>query len=113
LVTGPRLIGVCLGRNEKRQPASPYEMVDAIEPHQAYHDEVEGDDVVQQPRHDQDQNAGEKGDDRRDMTDGEMHFKLLESIELATIGTRHSCTAIEGNATASTLSPIAPVFLEV
>ena len=37
-------------------------MVDAVESDQAYHDEVDGDDEVQQPRHDQDQDAGDKGD---------------------------------------------------
>jgi hypothetical protein len=30
------------------------EMVDAVESNQAYHNEVDGDDEVQQPRHDQD-----------------------------------------------------------
>ena len=32
--------------------------MDGVEPHQADEDQIDGDDVVQQPRHDQDQNAG-------------------------------------------------------
>lgn len=51
------------------------EMVDAVESDQAYHDEVDGDDEVQQPRHDQDQDAGDKGDDRRNVIGSENHFK--------------------------------------
>jgi hypothetical protein len=70
-------------------------MVDAVEPDQAYHDEVEGDDIVQQPWKDQDQNTGDKSDERRDVSDGEDHFKsprMVRMIGLATIDTPHSCT---------------------
>jgi hypothetical protein len=86
----------------KAQIALVYEMVDAVEPDQAYQDEVDGHDVVQQPRYDQDQNAGDKGDQRRDVTSGESHFKsprTVRMIALATIETRHSCTAAECDAT--------------
>jgi hypothetical protein len=54
---------------------SAYEMVDGVEPDQPYQDEIDGDDVVQQPGHDQDQNAGDKGDERRDVSDSENHCK--------------------------------------
>jgi hypothetical protein len=59
----------------KRNPALAYEMVDGVESDQAYQDEVDGDDVAQQPRHDQDQDAGDKGDEWRDVSDGDNHFK--------------------------------------
>ena len=78
-------------------------MVDAVEPDQACQDEVDGDDVVQQPRHDQDQNAGDKGDERRYVSDGEDQFKtpgMLRMIGFATIDTPRSCTAAECDATA-------------
>jgi len=58
-----------------------YEVVDVVEPDQPYQDEVEGDDVVQQARHDQDQNPGEKGDDRRDVIDFENHFQISKNRE--------------------------------
>jgi len=78
-------------------------MVDAVEPDQAYHDEVEGDDIVQQPWKDQDQNTGDKSDERRDVSDGEDHFKsprMVRMIGLATIDTPHSCTAAKCGTTA-------------
>ena len=50
-------------------------MVDIVEPDQSYDDEVDGNDVVQQPRHYQNQNASDKGDERRDVGGGESHFK--------------------------------------
>jgi hypothetical protein len=51
-----------------------HEMVDAVEPKQAYQDEIDGNDVVQKAWKDQDQNAGNEGDERRDVSDGESHF---------------------------------------
>jgi len=80
-----------------------YEMVDAVEANQAYHDEIEGDDVIQQARDDQDQNAGDKGDDGCDVINGDNHFKSPEKmrmIEPATIDTPHSCTGAACAATA-------------
>jgi hypothetical protein len=50
-------------------------MVDAVKANNAYHDKVDRDDVVQQARYDQDQNAGDESDYRRDMIGGEKHFK--------------------------------------
>ena len=51
------------------------EMINAVEPHHADRNEVDGDDVTQQPRHDQDQNTGYQGDDGSDMTGSNNHFK--------------------------------------
>jgi hypothetical protein len=59
-------------------PASTYEMIDRIEPDQADQDEVDGDDVVQQPWDDQDQNSRDEGDERRDVSDGQNHVKPPE-----------------------------------
>ena len=48
-------------------------MIDAIEPHQSDDNEIDRDDEVQQPRHDQNEDAGDKGDKRRDMGGGDDH----------------------------------------
>jgi hypothetical protein len=56
-------------------------MVDAVEPDQAYQDQVDGDDVVQQPRKDKDQNAGEAGDERPYVSDGDNHFQISQGDE--------------------------------
>jgi hypothetical protein len=55
------------------------EMVNVIEADEADEDQVDRYDEVQQPRHDQDQDSGEKGDNRRDMSDGDGHttFSLI------------------------------------
>src|SRR2546425_13064537 len=55
------------------------EMIDAVEADEADDDEVDGDDVVQQSRHEQNQNAGEEGNERRDMGNGDGHEDLLGS----------------------------------
>src|SRR4249920_1369138 len=65
------------------QPVLFYEMVDIVEPDQAYHDEVDGNDVVQQPRHYQNQNASDKGDERRDVGGGESHFKSPKVVGIS------------------------------
>jgi hypothetical protein len=49
------------------------EMVDAVEADQPDKNEVDGNDVIEQPRHDQNQDAGDKGDERRDMGSGDDH----------------------------------------
>jgi hypothetical protein len=49
------------------------EMVDVIETDQTDKNEVDGDDVIEEPRHDQNQNAGNDGDKRRDMGSGDDH----------------------------------------
>ena len=43
----------------------PQEIMDDVEPDDADQDQVERDDVVQQPRHEQDQNAGNQRDEGR------------------------------------------------
>jgi hypothetical protein len=49
------------------------EMMHVIETDQADEDEIDGDDIVEQPRHDQNQDAGNKCDKRRDMSSGDDH----------------------------------------
>jgi hypothetical protein len=49
------------------------EMVDAVEADQPDKNEVDGNDVIEQPRHDQNQDARDKGDERRDMGSGDDH----------------------------------------
>jgi hypothetical protein len=49
------------------------EMMHVVETDQADEDEIDGDDVVEQPRHDQNQDAGDDGDKRRDMGSGDDH----------------------------------------
>src|SRR5260370_146832 len=51
-------------------------MMDGVEADEADHDEVDGDHVVQQARHDEDQDARNERDDRRYVGDGEMHRDL-------------------------------------
>src|SRR5258708_5087455 len=55
------------------------EMIDAVQSDESDDDEVDGDDVVQQSRHDQDQNAGDEGNQRRNMGNGDGHEDLLGS----------------------------------
>src|SRR5262245_35209169 len=54
-------------------------MIDAVQSNEADDDEIDGDDVVQQSRHDQDQNAGDEGNQRRNMGNGDGHEDLLGS----------------------------------
>jgi hypothetical protein len=53
------------------------EMVDAIQPHKSDHDEVDGNDVVQQSRQNQDQNARDEGNDWGKVCGGKGHNDLL------------------------------------
>src|SRR5262245_43057020 len=55
------------------------EVIDAVQSNEADDDEVDGHNVVQQSRHDQDQNAGDEGNERRDMGNGDGHEDLLGS----------------------------------
>ena len=41
------------------------EMMDGVEPDQPFDDQIDGDDDVEEPRHDQNENAGNQRDDRR------------------------------------------------
>src|SRR3981189_3105979 len=61
-----------------REPsASAHEVIDAVEAHETDHDHGDRDDEVEQPRHDEDQDAGNEGNDRRNMGDSQRHGALL------------------------------------
>jgi hypothetical protein len=62
------------------------EMVDAVEADQADKNEIDGDDEVQQPRQYQNQNAGNEGDKRRDMSGGDDHDCPLGLERMVGIG---------------------------
>jgi uncharacterized protein involved in tellurium resistance len=42
-------------------------MIDAVQPHKPDQDKVDGNDEVQQPRHNQDRDARDEGNDRRNV----------------------------------------------
>src|SRR5262249_10132993 len=56
------------------------EVIDAVQSNEADDDQVDGDNVVQQPRHDQDQNACDEGNKRRDVGNGDGHEDLLGRV---------------------------------
>src|SRR5262245_65648967 len=64
--------------------ASAEEVIDAVEPGEADDDQVDGDDVVEQPRHEQDQNAGDERNQRCDVGDRDGHGDLLGPGESTT-----------------------------
>src|SRR5262245_37801858 len=70
--------------------ASAEEVIDAVEPGEADDDQVDRHDEVQQARHDQDQDAGDQGDQRRDVGDGQSHGDLLGPGESTTERNRGS-----------------------
>ena len=43
------------------------EVMDVVQANDAHEDQINGDNVIEQPRHDEDQDAGDKCDQRRDM----------------------------------------------
>ena len=49
------------------------EMMDAVELDHADENEIDRDDVVEQPRHDQNQDAGKDGDPRCEVCSGDDH----------------------------------------
>src|SRR6185503_17753792 len=55
-----------------RAPSREAEVAGAEQPDHADHDQVDGDDVVEEPRHDQDQDAGDEGNDGSE-AEGEVH----------------------------------------
>src|SRR5512133_2583000 len=59
--------------------ASADEVIETVQSNEADDDEVDGDNVVQQSRHEQNQNAGDEGNQRRDMGNGNGHDDLLGS----------------------------------
>jgi hypothetical protein len=56
------------------------EVIDPIEPGQSDNNEIDGDDVVEEPRHQQDQNAGNERDQRCDMSGGDDHRLVLSGV---------------------------------
>lgn len=54
------------------------EMIDAVQPHKPDQDKVDGNDEVQQPRHNQDQDAGNEGNDRRNVRRSKGHNDLRD-----------------------------------
>src|SRR3954465_11135828 len=61
----------------RREPsASAHEVINTVEAHQTDHDQVDRNDEVEQPRHEEDQDAGNEGNDRRDMGNGQRHGRL-------------------------------------
>src|ERR1700728_1080497 len=48
-------------------------MIDAVKSHQSDNDQINSDDIVQKPRQDQDQDAGDKGNERRNMGGSNDH----------------------------------------
>jgi hypothetical protein len=51
--------------------------MNAVEAYEADENEIDGDDEVQQPGHDQDQDAGDEGDGRREIGGGDEHWIFL------------------------------------
>jgi hypothetical protein len=49
------------------------EMMDVIEADQSDEDKVDGNNVIEKPRHDQNEYSGNEGDKRRDMGGGDNH----------------------------------------
>jgi hypothetical protein len=66
-----RRIGVTLPQIDSSD-----EMVDVIEACEAGDDQINGNDVIEKARNDEDQNAGNQSDDWRNMGGGEVHFGL-------------------------------------
>src|SRR5438876_9429698 len=52
------------------------EMMDAVEPGETDQDQIDGDDVIEQTRNDQDQDAGNERGERGNMSGGELHRGL-------------------------------------
>jgi hypothetical protein len=55
------------------------EVVDAVEADEADENQIDGNDEIQKPRHDQNQYAGNERDERRDMGTGDNHGLSLGS----------------------------------
>src|SRR5262245_50821945 len=57
--------------------ASAEEVIDVVEPGEPHDDQVDRDDEVQQTRHEQNQNAGDERNERREVGDRDGHGDLL------------------------------------
>src|SRR5262249_17090884 len=64
-------------RVQRAERGSVDEMMDTVKARQPDDDEVDGDDIVQEPRNQQDQNASDECDQRRDMGSRDGHERLL------------------------------------
>jgi hypothetical protein len=62
---------------QRRPTASAKEVIDAVEPSKAYDDQIDRNDEIQQPRHDQYQYAGNERNERRDVGNRQRHGDLL------------------------------------
>ena len=58
--------------------------MDQAEPGDTNHDQIDRDDVVEQLRHDEDQNSGEQRHDRLDVGNGQHGYGLLEAFREST-----------------------------
>jgi hypothetical protein len=63
----------------------PYEMVNAIQSHNAHHYKVDSHDVVQQPRRNEDKYPCDESNDGRNMRDSEMHHDLPVTARLVSV----------------------------
>src|SRR5579872_720169 len=61
------------GGNRRIGMTSAEKVMDGIEPDQAFDDQINGDDDVEKPRHDQNENAGNQRDNGRDFGGGDDH----------------------------------------
>src|SRR5262249_40445598 len=68
------------------------EVIDAVQSNEADDDEVDGHNVVQQSRHEQNQNAGDEGNQRRDMGNGDGHEDLLGSQSMIMMASAEGST---------------------
>jgi hypothetical protein len=67
----PALIATPAFQSRTSMPAEP--VVDGVELYQADENEVDGDNVIQQARDEQNEYPGDNGDERRDMGGGDDH----------------------------------------
>jgi hypothetical protein len=58
--------------------ASPDEVMDAVEARDADDDQIDCHDIIQQPWKEENQNAGDERNKRRDMRKGDGHLDLLD-----------------------------------
>src|SRR5437016_2378695 len=65
------------GARAHASPDSTNEVVNGIEPDETDQDQVEGNNIIQQPRYEQDQDAGNERNKRLNMGEGECHDPLL------------------------------------
>src|SRR5262249_29247534 len=81
------------GADGLRSAASADEVIDSVEPSDAYDDQVDRDNVVQQSRHEEDQDAGDEGNKRCDMGNCNGHGDLLgwQSMIMTALAAGYTC----------------------